>query len=98
MALVGIGSVERALADIARATQEQAKGTSQVSQGLNEIEDLTRQNSQNAQDGADAAATIAHKTLELKDVLDPFTFVRNGNGRNGNEQAFGEGRLTALVK
>ncbi len=77
-ALQGISSIERSLAEIAAATEEQAKASGQVSQGLQEIEKLTQLNTLNANSGADAAAEMNRKTLELKGALEPFSTKRNG--------------------
>jgi methyl-accepting chemotaxis protein len=94
--LEGIAEIEKSLAEIARATEDQAKGAGQVSQGLQEIEKLTQQNTLNASAGADAAAAMTRKTVELEEALEPFSASSNGSAPLPFD-VHHSGRNTALV-
>jgi len=76
----GLGQIVRAVTkvtelidEIARASNEQALGISQVNEGLNQIEHVTQQNTANAEESAAAAEELSSQVNNAMQMLRQFT-------------------------
>ena len=64
------------ISEIAAASQEQARGISQISQGINQIDQVTQQNTASAQQSAAASEELASQAIQLKDMMVKFKLRR----------------------
>lgn len=71
----GISQVSALVAEIARASGEQAEGIAQVSLGLNQIDQVTHQNTANAEESASAADELSCQAMQLKEMLGRFKLI-----------------------
>ncbi len=68
----GIGKVTDLVAEIAAASNEQAQGIAQVNQGLGQIDQVTQQNTANAEQSAAAAVELTGLVGQLRQMLARF--------------------------
>lgn len=69
----GISKVADLVVDIAAASKEQAQGISQVNEGLGQIDQVTQQNTAQAEESAAASEELSGQALQLRDVVQRFT-------------------------
>jgi methyl-accepting chemotaxis protein len=69
----GVDSVTTLMASIAEASNDQAVGIAEVSQGLQQIDGVTQQNTANAEETAAAVADLSKQAATLQEVLSAFT-------------------------
>ena len=79
--VTGVTKVTDLVSEIASASNEQAQGITQVNQALGQVDQVTQQNTANAEEGAAAAEELAGQASHLKQMLTRFK-LRNGNGRS----------------
>lgn len=72
-----VDQVGQLVTEIATATGEQSEGVSQTSLGLSQIDQVTQQNTANAEEIAAAAEELSSQVMELRDMLARFT-LREG--------------------
>ncbi len=68
----GIGKVSDLVAEISAAGKEQAEGIGQVNTGLGQIDQVTQQNTANAEESAAAAEELSGQAEELRRLLQRF--------------------------
>jgi methyl-accepting chemotaxis protein len=78
----GIAQATDLVADIAQASQEQARGIGQVSQGLGQIDQVTQQNAANAEETASSSEELAGQAREVQRLLSGFQLSRASAGRS----------------
>ena len=69
------------LKDIATASNEQAQGVSQVSQGLHQIESVTQQNTANAEETASVSNEMTLQAATLQNLIGQFR-IRKTSGKS----------------
>jgi len=69
----GIIQVSELIKEIATASNEQAEGIAQVNKGLDQIDQVTQQNTALAEESAAAAQELAAQAAQLQEMLDRFT-------------------------
>ncbi|WP_305044822.1 bacteriohemerythrin [Geoalkalibacter sp.] len=68
----GVRKVSDLVGEIAAAVNEQAEGIGQVNMGLSQIDQVTQQNTANAEESAAAAEELSSQALQLKQMLGRF--------------------------
>ena len=68
----GISKVSNLVGEIAAASNEQALGISQVNQGLVQLDQVTQQNTANAEESAAAAVELSKQGAQLQELLRRF--------------------------
>ena len=68
----GINKVTDLVAEIAAASNEQAQGIAQVNIGLAQIDQVTQQNTANAEESASAAEELSSQAGHLQQILQRF--------------------------
>ncbi|SKA90507.1 methyl-accepting chemotaxis protein [Paucidesulfovibrio gracilis DSM 16080] len=76
-----ITTVADIVAEIAAASDEQAKGVTQINQGLSQIDQVTQQNTANAEETASAAEELSSQAVEMRRLVGQFHLA--GDGRPG---------------
>ena len=71
-----VGKVTNLVAEIATASNEQAQGISQVNNALGQLEQVTQQNTANAEESAAASLQLASQSKSLQDMLARFSLKR----------------------
>ncbi len=79
--------VSNLIDEIAASSKEQAQGISQVNIGISQIDDVTQQNTANAEEGAAAAEQLSSQANLLRQMLSHFTTKES----NTNTSALGPG-------
>lgn len=74
----GITKVSDLVEEIAAASDEQTRGISQISIGLDQIDEVTQQNTNNAVECAATSEELASQSHELREMLSRFVLY-NGN-------------------
>ena len=70
------------VADIALAAAEQARGLTEVNSGVNQLDNVTQQNSAVAEETSASAATLQTRSEQLINVLAGFRINQGGTGRS----------------
>lgn len=68
----GISKVTDLVGEIAAASSEQAQGINQVNQGLVQLDQVTQQNTANAEESAAAALELSEQANQLTEILKQF--------------------------
>ncbi|MBN2508823.1 MAG: hypothetical protein JXB03_01055, partial [Spirochaetales bacterium] len=68
----GSNKVATLLAEIASASDEQASGIGQITQGLDQIDQVTQANTASAEESASAAEELASQATQLKGMIQQF--------------------------
>ena len=68
----GSNKVATLLAEIAAASDEQASGIGQITQGLDQIDQVTQANTASAEESASAAEELASQATQLKSMIKQF--------------------------
>jgi methyl-accepting chemotaxis protein len=69
----GIGKVTDLIGEIAAASNEQALGINQVNQGLVQLDQVTQQNTANAEESAAASMELSQQANQLLEILKQFS-------------------------
>ncbi|MGE4290711.1 MAG: methyl-accepting chemotaxis protein [Desulfovibrio sp.] len=77
--VTGISKATSLISDIAKASAEQAEGIAQIDDGLGQIDQVTQQNTANAEESAAAATALSNQASELRRLLRRFELKR-GHG------------------
>ncbi|MBU1248867.1 MAG: MCP four helix bundle domain-containing protein [Proteobacteria bacterium] len=71
--IVGSSSaVAEIVAEIAKSSNEQALGVAQVNTGMNQVDQVTQQNTANAEETASAATVLSDQATQLQETLTRF--------------------------
>ncbi len=76
-----VGKVSELVSEIAAASNEQALGISLVNQGLEQIEQVTQQNTANAEESAAASELLSGQAIQLQQMLKRFTLGKQHRSR-----------------
>ena len=79
--VTSVGKVTDLVAEIAAASNEQAEGIGQVNIGISQIDQVTQQNTANAEEGASAAEELSSQAEHLKEMMSRFQIKGQGSGR-----------------
>jgi len=74
----GVTKVSDLVAEIAVASNEQAEGIAQVNQGLTQIDQVTQQNTANAEESAAASEELSSQAAQLRQMLARFSLKTDG--------------------
>lgn len=77
----GIIQVSELIREIAAASSEQAEGIAQVNKGLDQIDQVTQQNTALAEESAAAAQELSAQAAQLQEMLDRFTLKTKRKAR-----------------
>ncbi len=69
------------IGEISAASNEQAIGVAQVSQGLQQIDEVTQQNTASSEEIASSANYLANQSAKLKELLSRFKLKNNNNNQ-----------------
>jgi len=72
----GIIQVSELIGEIATASNEQAEGITQINKGLDQIDQVTQQNTALAEQSAAAAQELSAQAAQLQEMLNRFTLKR----------------------
>ncbi|MEF2143889.1 MAG: methyl-accepting chemotaxis protein [Desulfovibrionaceae bacterium] len=75
------GKLADLVADIAAASDEQAKGVGQINQGLGQIDQVTQQNTANAEETASASEELSSQAVEMRRLVGRFRLSDKAGGR-----------------
>ena len=75
--VVGVTKVADLVGEIAAASNEQAQGISQINLALGQIDQVTQQNTANAEQTSSASEELSSQAMELRQVLSGFKLKRN---------------------
>ncbi len=76
--VVSVSKVTDLVAEIAAASNEQAEGIGQVNVGITQIDQVTQQNTANAEEGASAAEELSSQSARLKEMMSRFRIKNTG--------------------
>lgn len=80
----GISTVSDLVAEIAAASSEQAQGITQVNQALGQLDQVTQQNTANAEESAAASEELSSQSKQLRQYMRRFTLKEKEAGFNMN--------------
>jgi methyl-accepting chemotaxis protein len=83
------------VAEIAAASNEQAEGVSQINTALGQVDQVTQQNTANAEETASAAEELSAQAAQLRSVLRKFRLRKKGPSSAQDESAEPKRRYTA---
>ena len=75
--VVSAGKMTDLVAEIAAASNEQAQGVSQITQGLGQVDQVTQQNTAHAEESASAAEELSSQSLVLQQLVATFIIKEN---------------------
>lgn len=81
--VTSVTKVTDIVAEIAAASNEQAEGISQVNIGITQIDQVTQQNTANAEEGASAAEELSSQAARLKEMVSRFRLKDHGGYGTG---------------
>jgi methyl-accepting chemotaxis protein len=70
--VAGIGKVSDIVAEIAAASSEQAQGVSQMTHALNQVDQVTQQNTAHAEESAASAEELFSQSVVLQELIGTF--------------------------
>ncbi|MEN9360468.1 MAG: hypothetical protein RL095_2003 [Verrucomicrobiota bacterium] len=79
----GISKVSNLVGEIAAASNEQALGIGQVNQGLVQLDQVTQQNTANAEESAAASVELSEQASQLQELLRRFKLQAKGFSGGG---------------
>lgn len=79
--VTSVSKVNGLVAEIAAASNEQAEGISQVNIGISQIDQVTQQNTANAEEGASAAEELSSQASLLKEMMERFKIKHQTQGQ-----------------
>jgi len=71
-------SMKELMAEIAAASDSQAKGTEQINVGINEMDQITQQNAATAEEGASSSIGMKERAEEMKQMVDALSVLIRG--------------------
>jgi len=84
--VVSVGKVTDLVAEIAAASNEQALGVSQITQGLGQIDQVTQQNTAHAEESASAAEELSSQAMMLQKLISTFKLSENMPARGSSSR------------
>ena len=97
------GKMTGLVAEIAAASNEQAQGVSQITQGLGQVDQVTQQNTAHAEESASASEELSSQAQLLQQLVATFTIEehkderRAETGHAGADSQMMLGRGEAMV-
>jgi methyl-accepting chemotaxis protein len=79
--VTSITKVTDLVGEIAAASNEQAQGFAQINQGLGQIDQVTQQNTANAEESASAAIELSGQASQMQGMLKAFKLSKQAIGR-----------------
>ncbi|OEU74087.1 MAG: hypothetical protein BA874_02795 [Desulfuromonadales bacterium C00003068] len=76
-----IQKVNDLVGEISSSSSEQAQGITQINDGISKIDEVTQQNTANAEEGAAAAEELSSQAAQLEDILKKFVLKNDGSFR-----------------
>ena len=76
MIVAGIGKASDLVAEIAQASKDQARGITEVTDGLDQIDNVTQNNTATAERSASAAVELSEQATEMQEMLNSFTLEK----------------------
>jgi len=76
-----IQKVNDLVGEISASSIEQAQGIAQINDGISKIDEVTQQNTANAEEGAAAAEELSSQAAQLEDILTKFVLKNDGSLR-----------------
>ena len=92
----GISKVTTLVGEIAAASNEQALGIGQVNQGLVQLDQVTQQNTANAEESAAAAVELSEQGAQLQELIGRFTLQAKAFGGAGGMSGISPDLMDAL--
>jgi uncharacterized phage infection (PIP) family protein YhgE len=77
----GVTQVSDLIGDIAAASNEQAQGISRINLGLQQVEQVTQQNTANAEQSASAAEELSAMAMQLLENVSRFKLLKGSDDR-----------------
>lgn len=74
-----IQKVNDLVGEISASSSEQAQGITQINDGISKIDEVTQQNTANAEEGAAAAEELSSQAAQLEDILTKFVLKNDGS-------------------
>lgn len=87
--VISVTKVTDIVAEIAAASSEQAEGIAQVTIGIAQIDQVTQQNTANAEEGASAAEELSSQAARLKEMVSRFRIKDQGGHGGGPSLGYG---------
>ncbi|GBF35104.1 methyl-accepting chemotaxis protein I [Desulfocucumis palustris] len=87
--VLGVTRITDLISEIASASKEQALGIGQINQGLNQMDQVTQQNSANSEELASASEEMSSQALQVKEMLNKFKLQRHGGNFAAEEPSAG---------
>ena len=79
--MVNVGKVTDLVAEISASSNEQAQGITQVNNALGQMDQVTQQNTANAEEIAAASQELAGQANALLGMISQFTIKEEGGAR-----------------
>lgn len=76
----GIAKVSEFLDEIFEANNEQSQAMTQISEGIDQIDQVTQSNTASAEQSASSSEELSAQAQQLKAMIDQFQLDRNGTG------------------
>ncbi len=92
----GISKVTHLVGEIAAASNEQALGIGQVNQGLVQLDQVTQQNTANAEESAAAAVELSEQGAQLQELIGRFKLQAKAFGGAGGLSGISPDLMDAL--
>jgi methyl-accepting chemotaxis protein len=90
-----VAEIDLLISDIARSSQEQAVGLSQVNAAINQMDQVTQQNAAMVEESTAAAAGLRTETAQLAALIGRFRIGRTADSRAANPVARARQRIAA---
>ncbi|MDD0852722.1 methyl-accepting chemotaxis protein [Halobacteriovorax sp. GB3] len=83
--LVSFEEVNRAVSDIASSSQEQSSGVNEITQAVQQLDGVTQQNSEVANDSAQRAEDLRYQSTMLWELVEQMHGLVYGNNKNASK-------------
>ena len=90
-------NVNQLMDEISAASQEQAKGTSQISEALGQMEKVVQSNAATAEESAASAEELQHQAKALRSVVIELNQLVKGHG-DANQLSQGTSKREEVLK
>jgi methyl-accepting chemotaxis protein len=79
--VAGINESTRLVSDIAKSSEEQSLGVSQINKGIDQVAQVIQQNSATAEESAAASEEMSGQSIMLEELVAQFKLRDGGNGQ-----------------
>lgn len=96
---VSSDTLKQVIAEVATASQEQARGVEEIAKAMNQLDQVTQSNSTSANQGADVATQLNQQTLAIDGFVNDLTTLVTGasSNRSASENQAVVGRAKTLT-